>query len=134
MSFRYTTEPQLAVEEFIDLLRRSTLSERRPVDDVGRMREMINFASILLCARDGTKLVGISRALTDFSYCCYLSDLAVAVDYQRQGIGKELIRLTHEIAGDNTVLILLAAPAARDYYQHIGFEKVDNAWKIRRKK
>jgi predicted N-acetyltransferase YhbS len=78
-------------------------------------------------------LVGISRAITDFSYCAYLSDLAVDASYQRRGIGKELIRLTHEAAGLNTMLILLAAPAAREYYPRVGMSSHDSCWVIRAK-
>ena len=78
------------------------------------------------------RLVGVSRAITDFSYCTYLSDLAVDRDYQRQGIGRELIRLTHEAAGLDTMLILLAAPLARTYYPHIGMNPHDSCWIIPR--
>ena len=82
----------------------------------------------------GTELVGVSRALTDFSFCCYLSDLAVDEKFQRQGIGKELIRLTHETAGHETALILLAAPAAVHYYPRIGMEQFPDCFIIKRKK
>ena len=88
--------------------------------------------AIIITARARGRLVGISRAITDFSYCTYLSDLAVDRDYQRRGIGKELIRRTHELAGLNTTLILLAAPLARDYYPHIGMQFHDSCWIIPR--
>ena len=81
---------------------------------------MLVHADIIVTARAGGLLVGISRAITDFHYCTYLSDLAVDRDYQRRGIGKELIRRTHEAAGMHTTLILLAAPKARTYYPHVG--------------
>jgi predicted N-acetyltransferase YhbS len=95
---------------------------------------MVANANLVVCARDGEKLVGIARALTDFSYCCYLSDLAVDREYQRMGIGRELVRLVHEQVGDESMLLLLAAPEAQEYYPHIGFEKVENGWIIRRKR
>src|SRR4051794_12000427 len=105
----YQLEPDLSAAEFIDLLVRSTLAERRPVDDEAIIEGMLVNAAIILTARSDGKLVGVSRAITDYSYCTYLSDLAVDQDFQRQGIGKELIRRIHEAAGLNTTLILLSA-------------------------
>lgn len=128
----YTLEPDLAPDEFIDLLRRSTLAERRPLDEPETVAGMIKNAGVLVTARAGGLLVGISRAVTDFSYCTYLSDLAVDQAYQRQGIGRELIRRTHEAAGLHTTLILIAAPKARSYYPHIGLEPHDSCWIIHR--
>jgi GNAT superfamily N-acetyltransferase len=132
MDVVYATEtyPELSVEAFIDVLRRSTLGERRPIDDPETIRGMLEHADVILTARVDGRLVGISRAITDFSYCTYLSDLAVDEAYQRRGIGKELIRRTHEAAGRQTVLILLAAPKARSYYPHIGMTGHDSCWMI----
>jgi GNAT superfamily N-acetyltransferase len=127
----YQTEPGLSVEEFIALLARTSLGERRPLNDVARMERMLREADILLTARDEGRLVGVSRALTDHAYCTYLSDLAVDEDWQRRGIGRELLRRTHEEAGLHTSLILIAAPAARDYYPHIGMTAHDSCWMIR---
>ena len=79
-------------------------------------------------ARLDGRLIGVSRAITDFAYCTYLSDLAVDVAHQRQGIGRELIRRTHEAAGLHTTVILLSAPKAQEYYPHIGMTKHDSCW------
>jgi GNAT superfamily N-acetyltransferase len=126
------TYPDLSIEEFLDVLRRSTLAERRPVDELETIRGMLEKADVLVTARCDGLLVGISRAITDFHYCTYLSDLAVDAAYQRRGIGKELIRRTHEAAGRKTHLILLAAPKARGYYPHIGMAAHDSCWIIPR--
>ncbi len=128
----YQIEPSLTVDEFIDLLRRSTLAERRPVDDRTTMELMLKNASVIVTARVDRILVGVSRAISDFAYCTYLSDLAVDEAYQRKGIGRELIGRTHEAAGLNTSLILLAAPKARAYYPHIGMQGHDSCWWIPR--
>jgi GNAT superfamily N-acetyltransferase len=130
----YALEPDLGAEEFIDVLTRSTLAERRPVDEPETIRGMLRNAGVLVTARVEGRLVGISRAITDFSYCTYLSDLAVDRIFQRRGIGRELIRRTHEAAGLNTMLILLAAPLARAYYSHIGMASHDSCWLIARQK
>lgn len=108
MKIQYGYSRKISVLEFVDLLRRSTLAERRPVDDC--MNAMLDHAGILCTAWDGTILVGVARSVTDFEYCCYLSDLAVDTNYQGSGIGKELIRITQERLGPKANLILLAAP------------------------
>jgi predicted N-acetyltransferase YhbS len=130
MQIVYGLEPDLSADVFIDVLRRSSLAERRPVDDVPRIDRMLRHASLIVTARCGELLVGVSRAVSDFSYCTYLSDLAVDMAFQRQGIGRALIRQTHEAAGLATRLILLAAPAARGYYPHIGMQPHDSCWTI----
>ncbi|MCC6392469.1 MAG: GNAT family N-acetyltransferase [Bryobacterales bacterium] len=123
----YRTGNRLDLDEVLDLYRASTLGERRPVDDRDRMADMLNNANLVVTAWDGTLLVGIARSMTDFAYATYLSDLAVRLSHQRQGIGKELIRRTQREAPRASV-ILLAAPKAVDYYPHIGFQAHPSAW------
>jgi len=130
----YHLESSLSADEFVDLLRRSTLAERRPVDDRQTIAGMLEHADVILTARGGDGLlVGVSRAITDFSYCTYLSDLAVDVAFQGRGIGRELTRRTHEAAGLHTTLILLAAPKAESYYPHIGMRRHDSCWVVDRR-
>lgn len=124
---RFELEPGLTVEEFLDVLQRSTLAERRPVEQLDRIESMLRNADLIVTARIEKRLVGISRAVTDFAYCCYLSDLAVDQDHQGRGIGRELVRRTHEEAGEVN-LILLAAPKAESYYPHIGMQPHGSCW------
>jgi len=105
---------------------------RRPTRDPARLEKMLRHADVLITAWDDDELVGVARALTDFSYCCYLSDLAVDKRYQHTGIGKEMIRRVRASIGDESMLLLLAAPEAMDYYQKVGFEAVTNGWIIKR--
>ena len=128
MTITYRLEPELIPEDFIDVLRRSTLAERRPVNDLETIRAMLKNADVIVTAWLDGLLIGVSRAITDFAYCTYLSDLAVDESHQRQGIGRELIRRTHEAAGLNTTLILLAAPKASRYYPHIGMTRHESCW------
>jgi GNAT superfamily N-acetyltransferase len=132
MTPTYQLEPHLDPAEFIDLLVRSTPAERRPVHEPDTIRGMIANADVILTARDGPRLVGVPRAITDFAYCAYLSDLAVDQDYQRRGIGQELLRRSHEAAGLHTTLILLAAPKAQAYYPHVGMTRHESCWIIPR--
>ena len=129
----YRSNVKISADEFIDLLQRSTLAERRPVGDKGRIQKMLDHGNVLVTAWKDNKLVGVSRALSDFSFCCYLSDLAVDEKFQKQGIGKTLIDETHKAAGLQTMLILLAAPAAAQYYPKIGMERFTDCFIIRKK-
>lgn len=128
----YAREPDLPVEEFIDVLVRSTLGERRPLQNRDQMAGMVRHADLMLTARLDGRLVGVARALTDYSFCTYLADLAVDREFQGRGIGRELLRRTHEAAGLHTMLVLLAAPAAQTYYPYIGMTRHDSCWIIPR--
>jgi ribosomal protein S18 acetylase RimI-like enzyme len=128
----YQLEPELSPDEFIQVLNRSTLGQRRPVDDRVRIAGMVSGADIIVTARCQGQLVGVSRALTDYQFCTYLSDLAVDEAFQRRGIGKRLIDETHHAAGRKTMLILISAPQAVTYYPHIGLEAHPSCWVIPR--
>ena len=121
-------------EEAIALYRAKTLAERRPVDDSERMDRMLRSANVLIAVYDEDRLVGLSRAMSDFGWVCYVADLLVDQKWQGQGIGRELLRLTHEVAGgeDGITLILVAAPEAMSYYPKIGFEPIPEGWRRQR--
>jgi predicted N-acetyltransferase YhbS len=128
----YRDDQPLEPVEVARLFEASAIS--RPTKDIQRIARMFANANVVISAWDGARLIGVSRALTDYSYCCYLSDLAVDVDYQKQGIGRELIRRTQSIIGEEVSLILMAAPGAMSYYPEVGFVLADNAYVIRRKR
>jgi predicted N-acetyltransferase YhbS len=134
-SIAYRTENDLDPEEFTDVLRRSGLAARRPVNEPERIRAMVRNANLTVSARDsGGRLIGVARSLADFAYCCYLSDLAVDAAWQRRGIGRELIRRTREAAGPGATLLLLSAPNAMDYYRRIGMDKIENGFAFARER
>jgi GNAT superfamily N-acetyltransferase len=116
----YRLGNDLDLDAVIDVYRTSTLGARRPIDDRDAMAKMIQAANLMVTAWDGDTLVGVARSLSDFCFCTYLSDLAVRLEYQRRGIGKELIRRTQK-AGRSATVFLFAAPDAVEYYGHIGF-------------
>jgi len=125
---QYTHLRKISCEQFIDVLNRSTLGERRPVTDRERIASMLEHADLLCTAWAGDLLVGVARSVTDFSYCCYVSDLAVDVSYQKRGIGVELLRLTQGLLHPKCSVILLAAPKAEGYYPKIGMVQYPSAW------
>jgi len=130
MNITYKTDQLPDTASIIDLYASSGLT--RPIDDAGRIESMYYHSNLVITAWDGSLLVGVSRALTDFHYCCYLSDLAVRKEYQKAGIGKQLVRLTKEAIGDRCMLLLLAAPSAMEYYPRIGMDAVNNGFIIKR--
>jgi len=120
----------VSAEHFADILMRSGLASRRPVDDPRRLQAMLDNANLIVTARetDGGRLVGIARSLTDWSYCCYLSDLAVDAAFQGQGIGRELIRQTRGHAGENCMCLLVSAPDSVGFYRSIGMPPAERAF------
>lgn len=128
MPIRYSDDHDLDLDEVITLYRASTLGERRPVDDRQVMKGMLENADVIVTAWEGSTLVGISRTLTDYTYVAYLADLAVHVDWQRRGIGTELIERTKRRLAPTCFITLLSAPKANDYYPRVGFEHNPRAW------
>ncbi len=132
MVITYRVNARLEAHQMAELFTSSGI--KRPVDDLNRIKKMIDSSNLVVSAWDGEKLVGIARALTDFSYCCYLSDLAVDKEYQNQGIGHELVSEIQKQIGEGSNVVLLAAPETMEYYPKIGFDKCNVAYIIPRKK
>jgi ribosomal protein S18 acetylase RimI-like enzyme len=128
MSIEYKINKPIATEQYIELLRSSTLGERRPIEDFACMAGMISNSNLIVSAWDKGQLVGIARSMTDFHYACYLSDLAVSKKCQKTGIGKQLQILTQKQLGPRCKLILIAAPEASSYYEHIGYTNNKLCW------
>ena len=124
----YRTNHPVSRAQFIALLQKTSLGARRPLDEAERIDAMLQNADLLISAWDDDRLVGIARAVTDYAYCCYLSDLAVDEAWQRRGIGQELLATLKQALHPQCKIILLAAPQAVDYYPHIGFAQHPSAW------
>ncbi len=131
MRIDYRDDVAIGADQAIDLYRRSTLGERRPIDRPDIFESMLANASLVVSAWHGERLVGLARTLTDFAYVAYLADLAVDVDHQRQGIGRHLIDETKRRLGPECMIVLLAAPKANDYYPRLGFEHNPRAWMMK---
>ena len=130
MNTIYAREDYLGADEYIDVVNKSGLN--RPVGDRGRVERMLAHANLILTARQDGRLVGFARSLTDFCFCCYLSDLAVAKAYQRQGIGRRLVDEVRRAIGEEAMLLLIAAPGAVAYYPKLGFSKSERAYVLQR--
>ena len=129
----YTNDKQLQAVDVAQVFRNSGI--KRPYEDLERIQRMIDHSDLVISAWVGnSKMIGLARAVTDYAYCCYLSDLAVDKEYQNQGIGKELVRRLQLELGEECSIVLVSAPGAVDYYPHIGFESTDKAFIIPRKR
>ena len=132
MEITYKINEPVTADDVIRVFRNSGIT--RPIEQKERIQKMLDNANLIVTAWDGDSLVGIARALTDYSYCCYLSDLAVDKAYQRSGIGRTLIDKIKEVCGEEVALLLLSAPGAMEYYPKLGFAKVENGFIIYRKR
>lgn len=132
MSIEYRINAHISTDQFIDLLVRSTLGERRPIQDRACIEGMLANSNLTVSAWESGTLLGIARSMTDFFYACYLSDLAVCQTRQQSGIGKQLQLITREQLGPRCKLILIAAPAANTYYEHLGFTNNPRCWVLDR--
>ena len=132
MTISYSFSKQPEIEDVIALYNKAKMP--RPADDIQRMQKMFDNSNLVVTAWNGKKLVGICRCITDWAWCCYLSDLVVDTDFKKSGIGKQLIEQTREKIGNECMLLLLSVPTAMDYYPKVGFQKEDRAFIIARKK
>lgn len=130
MQISYSLDRIPSPEQVIELYENAGLV--RPTNDLERIRKMYENADLIVTAWDGDLLVGVSRSITDWVYCCYLSDLAVRQEYQNLHIGKTLIELTKEKVGDQSMLLLISVPSALEYYPKVGFTKQESSFIMNR--
>ncbi len=136
MKIEYSRVDTLVLSDFIDVLRRSGLAERRPVDDEARIARMLQNSNLIIIARevDSDGLVGVARSITDYAYCCYISDLAVDKRFQSQGIGTRLINETRAAVGPESMCLLVSSPDALPFYRAIDMPQIENAFLYRRER
>ena len=130
MTIEYNFEKRPTADQIIELYNNADLP--RPTSDKERIQKMFDNSNLIVTAWDNDLLVGVSRSITDWAWACYLSDLAVRQEYKKEGIGRQLINLTKEKVGDQSMVLLLSVPTAMEYYPKIGFEKLDNSFIIHR--
>ncbi|MCE0494879.1 GNAT family N-acetyltransferase [Vibrio salinus] len=128
MDIEYKINHPITAEQFIELLKKTSLGERRPLDNKALIKGMLENANLIITAWKHEQLVGVARSVTDFHYCCYLSDLAVDEQVQSEGIGKALIQKTKKELHPACKVILLSAPQAQNYYPKVGFQPHNSAW------
>lgn len=99
----------------------------RPVDDLSRIEQMYAGSNLVWSAWDNNQLIGVLRGWSDGAFNGFICDLAVHPDYQKQGLGKELLERARTM-NDRVQLLLRASLIAENYYAHLGWQKIDNGW------
>ncbi|TIO06552.1 MAG: GNAT family N-acetyltransferase [Mesorhizobium sp.] len=127
----YAGEPALDAAEFRRVLVESGLGANRPVNDEARLKAMLASADLVLTARrdaPGRPLVGVARGVTDFSWVCYISELAVSQSAQGLGIGKGLLDEARRQLGPTVAIALISITDAVGFYERIGMTRMADAF------
>ena len=126
-------DERLTPDEYIDFLKRTDLGSQYPKERFAeRIPRLLKHASISLIARNEKgRIVGVLLGLTDFAYWLYVTDLGVDRDYERQGIGRSLMKQAHEMAGGekDIAVYLIANEHAIPFYEKLGMKKADDVMK-----
>lgn len=130
MSITYSFDIRPSADQIIELYDNAGLP--RPTHDKERIQKMFDHSNLIVTAWDKELLVGVARSITDWVWACYLSDLAVRKEYKKTGIGKQLINLTKEKVGNQSMVLLLSVPTAMEYYPKVGFKKQESSFIIDR--
>jgi len=130
MDVEYRVNEKITAQDFVSLLQKTSLGVRRPIGDINLMQGMLDHADLTITAWLNSQLIGVARSVTDFHFCCYLSEIAVDETIQAKGVGKTLIKLTKEALAPNCMLVLLSAPQAQGYYPKVGFDEHNSAWTL----
>jgi len=131
-NIEYKINASIETEQIIALYKNCGLP--RPIDDEARIADMFANSTLVISAWFDKELIGISRSLTDFVWCCYLADLAVRTDFQKAGIGRKLVEKTREAVSEKSMVLLLSVADALEYYPKIGMGKVENGFIFNRGK
>ncbi len=120
-------EERITAKEYIDFLKRTDLGSQYPKERFEeRISKLVDNISISLVARNENGLaVGVLFGLTDFAYWLYVTDLGVDRDYEGQGIGSQLMKTAHDLAGgkNDIAVYLIANENAIPFYEKLGMEK-----------
>lgn len=123
-------EERISSEEYIDFLKRTDLGSQYPKERFNeRIKKLVKNVNISLVARSGEDVVvGVLFGLTDFAYWLYITDLGVARDYERQGIGMNLMKTAHKLAGGekDIAVYLIANENAVPFYEKFGMKKAED--------
>lgn len=130
MEIKYSFDKKPTADQIIELYDNTGLP--RPTYDRERIKKMYDNSNLVVTAWYKDLLVGVSRSITDWVWACYLSDLAVRNNYKKKGIGRQLINLTKEKVGDQSMILLLSVPTAMEYYPKVGFKTQESSFIIDR--
>ncbi len=124
---------RLTAAEYISFLARTDLGSQYPRERFEtRIPKLLENASVSLAARNEEgRLVGVLLGLTDFAYWLYVTDLGVDRDYERQGIGRRLMKEALDLAGGekDIAVYLTANENAVPFYEKLGMKQAAEVMK-----
>jgi len=124
---------RISPDVYIDFLKRTDLGSQYPKARFReRIEKLVANVSISIVARNEDDLiVGVLFGLTDFAYWLYVTDLGVDRDYERQGIGRRLMKAALEAAGGekDIAVYLIANENAVPFYEKLGMKRADEVMK-----
>jgi len=130
MMISYQLETEISLTEFLSILEESGLARRRPMEDLNLLERMISGSNLLITARAEGQLVGLLRGISDHCYRSFITDLAVSQDYQRKGIGRQLLTIAREQAPEAR-LFLFSAEDAAPFYENLGFHLHERCYQLK---
>jgi predicted N-acetyltransferase YhbS len=121
---------RLSAQAYIEFLKRTDLGSQYPRERFEeRIDRLVRSASISLVARDDAgEIVGVCFGITDFAYWLFITDLGVARDWVKQGVGRRLMRAALEAAGGEKDIIVYtcANKNAVGFYERLGMVRADD--------
>ena len=121
---------RLTAEEYIGFLKRTDLGSQYPRERFReRIARLLENASVSLAARNEEGLlIGVLLGLTDFAYWLYVTDLGVDRRYERQGIGRSLMKQALALSGGekDIAVYLVANEKAIPFYERLGMKKAED--------
>lgn len=131
MAIEYAREDNLSASDYIECLSKTTLGRVRPISDPGRVQSILDNSSLVVTAREGGRILGLCRCLTDWHWVCYCADMAVVDEQQGGGIGQAMLLRVEQILGPRVGIALLSLPGAEGFYRRIGMEEPAGFWRDR---
>lgn len=127
---------RLTAAEYIKFLKNTDLGSQYPKENFdNRIERLVKNVPISVVARnDHGEIVGVCFGITDFAYWLFITDLGVIRSCTGQGIGSQLIKKAHEIAGGESEIVMYtcANEGAIPFYEKIGMTKANDIMEYNR--
>ncbi|MEM7672211.1 MAG: GNAT family N-acetyltransferase [Verrucomicrobiota bacterium] len=120
MNVEYSTEDKLHEQEVVALYKANKWSSAEKPQAL--LAALANSHSVVTARVEG-KLVGLGNAISDGHLVVYYPHLLVDPEFQRQGIGKEMMRRLQKRYAHFHQQMLTADVDAVAFYQSIGFSR-----------
>ena len=122
MSIRYDTKKDLPCRQLLALFAAVGWSDGTETEFmIDNFNKPFINSTIVISAWEEDRMIGCVRVISDRIFRSVIYDLAVMPEYQRQGIGRELVRRCKEHFPDSEWLVE-TIPERAGFYERIGFK------------